>query len=97
MVLARLGNMYAIQKKNSSPWEKGIRVRARIIEIATAMGNAMIITRNQTRKEFNNACGMRGSAQAPVQLLNPHSRGGMNTSLETSKLNQKRISIGRIK
>ena len=72
-------------------------VRARTIEIATEMGNAMIITRNQTRKELNNAFGMRGSDQAPVQLLNPHSRGGMNTSRETSKLNQKRISIGRMR
>ena len=68
-----------------------------MIEIATEIGNAMIITRNQTRKEFNNACGMRGSDHAPVQLLNPHSRGGMNTSEETSKLNQKRISMGRIR
>ena len=57
----------------------------------------MIITRNQTRKEFHNAVGMRGLANAVPQLLKPNSRGGTNTSLETSKLNQKRISIGRIR
>ena len=72
-------------------------VRARTIEIATEMGNAMIITRNQTRKEFHNAVGMRGFPNAVVQLPKPNSRGGMNTSVETSKLNQKRISIGRIR
>ena len=89
------GNMNATQNMNSRPWEKGIRVRARVIEMATAAGNEKMITRNQTRKEFHNAGSMRGSLQACVQLLNPHSRGGMNTSRETSKLNQKRISIGQ--
>src|SRR5438552_18975547 len=85
-VEATLGKIYATQNMNSSPREKGSRVRARTKLIAIAIGKLMAATRNHIVNEFHNDDRSSGCSQAVIQLENPHSAGPTRMSCAPLKL-----------